>query len=162
VAHLDDDDVVTVTVVEADATLIITEAIGNPIPQQSEDFVAVSTDNIPYIPVPGEPGVEGDPGPQGESAYESWLALGNVGTEQDFLDSLVGPMGPSGSAAASYTHDQAVVSDTWTVVHNLGFKPNVSVFDSAGSEVEGDIEHVDVNTVVLTFTAAFGGTAIFS
>lgn len=26
-------------------------------------------------------------GPQGQSAYETWLALGNVGTKQDFIDS---------------------------------------------------------------------------
>lgn len=30
------------------------------------------------------------------SAYESWLNIGNVGTESDFIDSLVGPTGPSG------------------------------------------------------------------
>jgi hypothetical protein len=27
-------------------------------------------------------------GKQGKSAYETWLDLGNTGTEQDFLDSL--------------------------------------------------------------------------
>lgn len=41
--------------------------------------------------------VLGDAGPQGiTSAYESWLSIGNVGTEQDFLDTLVGPQGPQG------------------------------------------------------------------
>ena len=41
--------------------------------------------------------VLGDAGPQGiTSAYESWLDVGNVGTEQDFLDTLVGPQGPQG------------------------------------------------------------------
>lgn len=29
-------------------------------------------------------------GPQGESAYETWLQLGNSGTEQDFINSLRG------------------------------------------------------------------------
>lgn len=38
----------------------------------------------------GEDGVDGD------SAYQIWLNLGNVGTEQDFIDSLVGPAGPAG------------------------------------------------------------------
>jgi hypothetical protein len=43
----------------------------------------------------------GEAGPQGiTSAYEAWLSLGNVGTEQDFLDTLVstvpGPQGPQG------------------------------------------------------------------
>ena len=35
-------------------------------------------------------------GPQGSSAYEIWLNLGNTGTEQDFIDSLTGPAGPAG------------------------------------------------------------------
>ena len=32
------------------------------------------------------------------SNYELWLALGNVGTEQDYLDSVTGPAGPQGPA----------------------------------------------------------------
>lgn len=42
--------------------------------------------------------VLGDAGPQGiTSAYEAWLNVGNTGTEQDFLDTLVGPQGPTGA-----------------------------------------------------------------
>jgi len=41
--------------------------------------------------------VLGDAGPQGiTSAYEAWLNIGNTGTEQDFIDTLVGPQGPQG------------------------------------------------------------------
>jgi hypothetical protein len=36
-------------------------------------------------------------GKDGASAYEIWLANGHTGTEQDFLDSLVGPQGEVGS-----------------------------------------------------------------
>ena len=35
-------------------------------------------------------------GATGKSAYEVWVDLGNTGTEQDFLDSLVGETGPIG------------------------------------------------------------------
>jgi hypothetical protein len=44
----------------------------------------------------GEPGIQGAAGECGLSAYEVWLALGNEGTEQDFIDSLTGPTGPQG------------------------------------------------------------------
>ena len=44
----------------------------------------------------GPQGPAGDTGDAGQSAYELWLLEGNVGTEQDFLDSLVGPQGPEG------------------------------------------------------------------
>lgn len=41
--------------------------------------------------------VLGNAGPQGiTSAYESWLDIGNVGTEADFIASLVGPTGATG------------------------------------------------------------------
>ena len=54
---------------------------------------------------PGPTGPQGPTGPKGEdgvighdgaSAYEIWLSQGNVGTEEDFLASLVGPTGPQG------------------------------------------------------------------
>ena len=39
------------------------------------------------------------PGPQGSdgvSAYDTWISLGNVGTETDFINSLTGPQGLAG------------------------------------------------------------------
>lgn len=38
----------------------------------------------------------GPTGDNGLSAYEVWVALGNTGTEQDFIDSLTGPQGIQG------------------------------------------------------------------
>lgn len=58
-----------------------------------------------------------------------------------------------------YTHTQAVPSDTWTITHNLNKRPSITVVDSAGSEVVGDYDYVDDNTVVLTFTGGFAGNA---
>jgi hypothetical protein len=36
-------------------------------------------------------------GVDGDSAYQIWLDLGNEGTEEDFIDSLVGPAGSTGA-----------------------------------------------------------------
>jgi hypothetical protein len=44
----------------------------------------------------GVPGTEGTDGSDGKSAYQTWLDQGNLGTEQDFLDSLIGEQGPTG------------------------------------------------------------------
>ena len=53
----------------------------------------------------GEPGEQGEAGANGQSAYELWLSLGNEGTEEDFLASLVGPQGEPGSGGSSgFTH----------------------------------------------------------
>lgn len=47
----------------------------------------------------GEKGADGEPGKNGidgKSAYQVWLALGNTGTEQDFINSLKGKDGKPG------------------------------------------------------------------
>ena len=38
------------------------------------------------------------PGPAGKSAYEIWLDQGNIGTVDDFLQSLIGPAGKDASS----------------------------------------------------------------
>src|SRR5699024_8867664 len=43
---------------------------------------------------------EGPAGADGESAYEEWLNAGNIGSEQDFLDSLKGEDGADGADGA--------------------------------------------------------------
>lgn len=74
-----------------------------------------------------------------------------------------GPTGAVGNAGGSYTHTQAVSSTTWTITHNLGYFPGgVSVVDSAGTKVYGDVTHIDVNSLVVTFSAGFGGKAYIS
>lgn len=44
----------------------------------------------------GEDGAPGLNGTDGESAYETWLSLGNVGSEEDFINSLKGEPGKDG------------------------------------------------------------------
>lgn len=74
-----------------------------------------------------------------------------------------GPQGPKGETPAvppdHFRFDQAVASNKWKVVHNLGKYPSVLVQDSANSEIEGDIEFVSVNELIINFGAAFSGTA---
>jgi hypothetical protein len=61
-----------------------------------------------------------------------------------------------------YVHYQGTASATWTITHNLDFFPNVTVVDSGGSTVEGEIFYQNQGTVVLTFRSAFSGTAYLS
>jgi len=55
-----------------------------------------------------------------------------------------------------------VASATWTVVHNLNKYPSVSIVDTAGDEVIGQVHFNDSNTVTITFTAAFSGKAFIN
>jgi hypothetical protein len=62
-----------------------------------------------------------------------------------------------------YIHDQSSSSDTWTIVHGLGFTPNITVVDSAGSVIEGSYSYSsDGNTVTATFNGATTGKAYLS
>jgi hypothetical protein len=70
-----------------------------------------------------------------------------------------GPQGPSGSSFATYTHTQASAASTWTIVHNLGCRPSVTVVDSGGNVQIGEILYDSNNQVTVTFAAAFGGYA---
>lgn len=80
----------------------------------------------------GAPGVEGPPGP-------------------------VGPPGPAGDV--SYVYTQAVVSAVWTIAHNLGKFPSISVVDSGGSAVIPDVRYVDASSVVVSFASPTSGKA---
>jgi hypothetical protein len=61
--------------------------------------------------------------------------------------------------AASYVFTQGSPSATWTIVHNLGVFPSVTVVDSGGSVQIGDVLYVSANEITLTFSAAFAGKA---
>ena len=56
---------------------------------------------------------KGEKGDDGESAYQIWLDEGNVGTEQDFLDSLKGENGTDGHDGVD-GHTPVKGTDYWT------------------------------------------------
>jgi hypothetical protein len=71
-----------------------------------------------------------------------------------------GPQGPPGPPGGSvYVHDQGAPSTTWTVTHNLGRKPSITVVDSGDNVVHGEYQYLDDNTVLLSFSVPFGGRA---
>ena len=64
--------------------------------------------------------------------------------------------------SVAFAHTQQTPSATWTIVHNLNFHPNVTVVDSAGTIVEGEMTYVDQNNMILGFQSAFSGNAYLS
>lgn len=69
---------------------------------------------------------------------------------------------PGSGGASFYHHTQGVPSALWTIIHGLGYQPNVTVADSTERQVEGDVSYPNVNTVVIAFSAAFAGEAFLS
>lgn len=72
------------------------------------------------------------------------------------------PEPPSGGGTGSYIHNQAVPASVWVITHNLGFYPNASVVDSAGSNVEGDPVQISADVMQITFSGSFTGVAYLS
>lgn len=107
------------------------------------DVTVISDADITTVITTGEIGIPGPPGEPGDPG-------------------ATGPQGPIGPPGGSYRHIQSVPSAIWTIDHELGFYPNSTVIDSAGSSVEGEKSYPDANTLIITFIAAFSGEAYLS
>lgn len=59
----------------------------------------------------------------------------------------------------NYVHRQDVASKTWTITHNLGKCPSVTIVTSAGEQVVADVLYKNLNVVELNFCGAFAGVA---
>jgi hypothetical protein len=104
------------------------------------------------------------------SEIEAELADGVVSgridqaTQHLFLTTRAGAVIDAGGvgvagAITPFVFVQDVASAVWTIHHNLGRYPQVTVVDSAGTEVFGDLQYIDNNTVQATFGGAFAGRA---
>lgn len=58
-----------------------------------------------------------------------------------------------------YKFTQGSASSEWDITHNLNKYPSVTVVDSGGSVVEGEIDYVDLNNLKVLFSAGFSGVA---
>lgn len=88
----------------------------------------------------GDKGDTGDTGPQGPQGDP-------------------GPPGQDGTDDAFYLHNQMIASATWNITHNLNKYPSVTIVNSAGDEVIGDVSYPSINSVTINFSAANGGKA---
>lgn len=66
------------------------------------------------------------------------------------------------TATNTYVFIQSIPSSIWTINHNLNKVPSVTVIDSAGSIVMGEISYIDMNNITTTFSGAFSGKALLN
>lgn len=124
-------------------------------------------------------GTTGPQGPRGTQMLSGpdapTLLIGIIGDLYIQTDTgqLYGPKTESGWGVGIYlgvndpndlgqVYEQITPSATWTINHTLSFIPNILVVDSAGTEVEGDYNYVDADTIVATFSGPFAGKAYLS
>lgn len=91
-------------------------------------------------------------GQEGTGAYEhdtgaTWAC---APTSEDF------------ATEAGVVFSQQVASARWTIPHDLPRIPAVTVVDTGGTVVTGDVTYADAATVVVTFSAPFSGVAYLS
>lgn len=114
----------------------------------------------------GPAGPPGPPGANGTGTDEVWIGpddpIATNPTIELWVDSDASGGGGGVGGGVSYVHNQGTVSDSWLIEHNLGFFPNVTVIDSGGTTCEGDVAHIDENTLTVQFSAAFTGVGYLS
>ena len=84
-----------------------------------------------------------------EEAYPSVLL--QIQAELDRLADEIG--------ITYYTFAQNEAASTWIITHPLKKMPAVTVVDSAGNVVMGEVTYIDENTVQIRFNGAFSGKA---
>ena len=78
----------------------------------------------------------------------------NYATQQ-YVSSIV-------TDANAFTFDQQTPATTWSITHNLGFKPSVFVVDTSDNVCYGDVQYTSVDALTVTFTQSFAGKAYLS
>lgn len=64
-----------------------------------------------------------------------------------------------GTTTQRHIHTQGAVSATWNITHALGGRPSVTVVDSAGTVVVGEVAYNSNTSVSIYFTSPFSGFA---
>lgn len=65
----------------------------------------------------------------------------------------------SGGGVTGFVHVQGSSATTWTINHNLGYKPIVQAFNPGSIEMICEVEHVGVNQSLVTVNPATTGFA---
>jgi len=51
------------------------------------------------------------------------------------------------------------VENSWKIIHDLNKRPSVTIIDSAGNTINGDVIYTDENTLYVVTSFGFSGTA---
>lgn len=93
------------------------------------------------------------------------LVLNHIGSNGSLVNDYYYDIFNFTLASASdktYVHDQAIPSETWTITHNLGKFPSVSVVDTQKTVYWGNVEYINSNQLKVTFSAGFAGQAFLN
>lgn len=93
-----------------------------------------------------------------EVTLTCYVHNGNILKDKHYIFSeFVNPASDEGDK--HFTFVQSTPAQVWTITHNLGKNPSVSVADTAGSWVVGQVDYINNNELRITFNAPFPGEA---
>lgn len=97
---------------------------------------------------------------------------GAVGSGVSWVDTSIGPphqlkirnFADDGwdGINSNYIHEQLVPEDIWSIIHNMNKFPSVVITDDLGFSMEGLIEYVDLDTIIIHFNSDVTGTAVLN
>lgn len=120
----------------------------------SIESVEINLEVVSEGPV-GPPGLEGKRGSQGKGLEYEWqgakLGIRIEGEAEFQYQELIGK--------DTFVWDQSQAESVWEIPHTMNKYPVVSVVDSAGSLVHGDVEYISESMVKVTFSSRFSGKA---
>lgn len=82
-----------------------------------------------------------------------FLKVNSTGNGLEFASSV---------STDTYVHTQGAAAQTWNITHTLGKIPSVTILDSTNEQVKASVSIPDDATVVISFGAAYSGTAILN
>ncbi len=91
------------------------------------------------------------------TAVPGAISAGDVSS--DSVSDSVSSGSVMNEVATSFDYTQSTPSTTWDIVHNLNSFPSVTIIDSAGHHMHGDVRYISRNELICSFTAPFAGTA---
>ena len=83
----------------------------------------------------------------------------NVPNSSPSMNFVPSNSGNSGGGDKTYVHIQSSAANVWQINHGLNKYPSVTVVDSAGSVVVGEVVYNTTNKVTITFIGSFSGKA---
>ena len=83
----------------------------------------------------------------GDTEYQS--------TAADMRDYIIRTAG----ADKHFEYERLAPSTSWSISHNLGKRPSIQIIDHDGDTVIGQYNHVDNNTLIITFSSPTAGVA---
>lgn len=84
-----------------------------------------------------------------------WGHITGILSEQTDLNNIIQDL----YKKTSHTHTQDAAATVWVVNHDMGKNPSVSVVDTAGQEMMGEVRYGDLNNLTITFSHLVSGKA---